>query len=92
MCLLVVAWRRHPRHRLVVAANRDEYHERPAAPLAPWTDQPGVVGGMGSLERRLRALVAPATLSRTLRYVLPVIALVLLLIILVAPHPVLGAH
>lgn len=54
--------------------------------------QPGFVGGMGTLERRLRALVAPATLSRTLRYVLPVIALVLLLIILVAPHPVLGAH
>jgi uncharacterized protein with NRDE domain len=45
MCLLVVAWRRHPRYRLVVAANRDEYHERPAAPLAPWADLPGVVGG-----------------------------------------------
>jgi hypothetical protein len=47
---------------------------------------------MGTLERRLRALVAPAALSRTLRYVLPVIALVLLLIILAVPHPVLRAH
>jgi len=33
MCLLVVAWMSHPRYRLVVAGNRDEFHERPAAPL-----------------------------------------------------------
>ena len=36
MCLLVLAWHAHPRYRLVVAANRDEFHERPAAPLAKW--------------------------------------------------------
>ncbi|MBS0581327.1 MAG: NRDE family protein [Proteobacteria bacterium] len=36
MCLLVMAWRVHPRFPLVVAANRDEFHERPAAALAPW--------------------------------------------------------
>jgi uncharacterized protein with NRDE domain len=45
MCLLVLAWRSHPRFRLVVAANRDEYHERPATALAPWPDVPGMVGG-----------------------------------------------
>lgn len=45
MCLLVLAWRSHPRYRLVVAANRDEFHARPAAPLAPWDDIPGVIGG-----------------------------------------------
>ena len=45
MCLLVLAWRAHPRYRLVVAANRDEFHARPAAPLAPWTDLAGVIGG-----------------------------------------------
>jgi uncharacterized protein with NRDE domain len=45
MCLLVLAWRRHPRYRLVVAANRDEFHARPAAGLAPWDDIPGVIGG-----------------------------------------------
>jgi uncharacterized protein with NRDE domain len=45
MCLLVLAWRCHPRYRAVIAANRDEFHARPAAPLAPWTDQPEVVGG-----------------------------------------------
>jgi uncharacterized protein with NRDE domain len=36
MCLLVFAWMNHPRFRLVVAANRDEFHDRPAAPLSWW--------------------------------------------------------
>jgi uncharacterized protein with NRDE domain len=44
MCLLVLAWQVHPRYRLVVAANRDEYHERPAAPLAKWPDAPLIAG------------------------------------------------
>jgi uncharacterized protein with NRDE domain len=45
MCLLVLAWRCHPAYRVVVAANRDEFHARPAAPLGPWPDLPGVAGG-----------------------------------------------
>jgi uncharacterized protein with NRDE domain len=45
MCLLVLAWRMHPRYRLIVAANRDEYHERPAAPLARWGEPPGILAG-----------------------------------------------
>jgi uncharacterized protein with NRDE domain len=45
VCLLVLAWRAHPDHRLIVAANRDEFHERPAAPLAPWPESPDIVGG-----------------------------------------------
>ena len=45
MCLLVFAWRSHPRYRLVVAGNRDEFHERPAAPLGWWSDAPDVLGG-----------------------------------------------
>ena len=45
MCLLVLAWQCHPRFRLVVGANRDEIHARPASPLAPWSDIEGVVGG-----------------------------------------------
>jgi uncharacterized protein with NRDE domain len=30
---------------VVIAANRDEYHARPSASLAPWPDLPGVAGG-----------------------------------------------
>ena len=45
MCLLVVAWRIHPRYRLVVAGNRDEFHERPTAPLDWWADEPQIVAG-----------------------------------------------
>lgn len=44
MCLLVLAWRAHPRYRLVVAANRDEYHGRPAAAMGPWNDLPILAG------------------------------------------------
>jgi uncharacterized protein with NRDE domain len=44
MCLLVLAWRVHPLYRLVVAANRDEFHARPAAPLARWSDPPILAG------------------------------------------------
>ena len=45
MCLIYIAWRRHPRHRLVVAANRDEFHARPALPAHWWDDAPGVLAG-----------------------------------------------
>jgi len=45
MCLLVLAWQAHARYRLVVAANRDEYHERPAAPLAKWPPPADLVAG-----------------------------------------------
>ena len=45
MCLLVLAWRVHPRYRLIVAANRDEYHERPTAPLAKWPAPNEILAG-----------------------------------------------
>jgi uncharacterized protein with NRDE domain len=45
MCLLVVAWQSHPRYRLIVAGNRDEFHERPAAPLGWWPDEPAILAG-----------------------------------------------
>ncbi len=31
MCLILVAWRAHPRYPLVIAANRDEFFSRPTA-------------------------------------------------------------
>ncbi|HSD17042.1 MAG TPA: NRDE family protein [Thermomonas sp.] len=36
MCLVALAWNAHPRWRLVLAGNRDEFHSRPTAPLAAW--------------------------------------------------------
>jgi uncharacterized protein with NRDE domain len=45
MCLLVLAWLSHPRYRLVVAGNRDEFHDRPTTPLGWWTDMPGILAG-----------------------------------------------
>lgn len=45
MCLLAIAWNTHPRWRLVLAGNRDEFHERPAAPLGRWIRPAGIVAG-----------------------------------------------
>lgn len=45
MCLIAFAWNAHPRYPLILVANRDEFHARPAAPLAAWSDAPDVLGG-----------------------------------------------
>ena len=45
MCLILFAWQAHPRYELVLAANRDEFHQRPAAPAAFWPEQPKVLAG-----------------------------------------------
>lgn len=45
MCLIVVAWQSHPDYPLVVAANRDEFLARPAAPAHWWTDDPELLAG-----------------------------------------------
>ena len=45
MCLIAFAWRSHPRYRLVVAANRDEYFGRPAAPAGFWDDHRNILAG-----------------------------------------------
>jgi len=44
LCLLVLAWQVHPRYRLILAANRDEFHARPAASLAKWPDEEILAG------------------------------------------------
>ena len=48
MCLIAFAWQAHPRWRLLLAGNRDEFHARPSAPLARWSD--GVTIGGRDLE------------------------------------------
>lgn len=44
MCVVAFAWQLHPRWRLVLAGNRDEFHTRPTAALAAWPDS-GVIAG-----------------------------------------------
>ena len=61
MCLLVLAWKSHPRYRLILAGNRDEFHDRPAAPLNWWQDDPRILGGrewvrLGAVELGLDCL------------------------------------
>lgn len=45
MCLAAFALDAHPRFPLVIAANRDEFFARPAAPMAWWTDHPDILAG-----------------------------------------------
>jgi uncharacterized protein with NRDE domain len=45
MCLIVFAWKLIPACPLVLAANRDEFFERPAEPAQWWQDAPDVYAG-----------------------------------------------
>ena len=45
MCLIVLAWRVRPDYPLVVAANRDEFHARPAERARFWQDPPAILAG-----------------------------------------------
>lgn len=45
MCLILIAYRCHPGYELLVAANRDEFHDRPTSPLAFWEDAPDLLAG-----------------------------------------------
>ncbi len=44
MCVVAFAWRSHPRWRLVLAGNRDEFHGRPTAALAHWPGSDVIAG------------------------------------------------
>jgi uncharacterized protein with NRDE domain len=45
MCLIVFAWRPSHALPLIVAANRDEFYDRPSLPLGHWPDAPQVIAG-----------------------------------------------
>jgi uncharacterized protein with NRDE domain len=45
MCLVLIALDAHPDYPLIVAANRDEFYDRPTAPAAFWADSPSVLAG-----------------------------------------------
>lgn len=45
MCLVVFAWNAHKDYRLILAANRDEFHGRPTEDAAWWPDNPDMLAG-----------------------------------------------
>jgi uncharacterized protein with NRDE domain len=63
MCLVLLAWQVVPEIPLVVAANRDEFHGRKAAPAAFWRDEPSILAG-----RDLQALGTWMGVSRSGRF------------------------
>jgi len=63
MCLILFSYDNHPKYRLVLAANRDEFYDRSAAPLSYWGDQPGVLAG-----RDLKSMGTWMGISRSGRF------------------------
>lgn len=45
MCLILFSWNSHPDYSLVVAANRDEFYERPSNPLSWWDEDKNILAG-----------------------------------------------
>ena len=45
MCLILFLYNKHPGYRLILAANRDEFYDRPTTPMAFWDDAPDVLAG-----------------------------------------------
>mgnify|MGYP000075445351 FL=1 len=45
MCLILFSYQTHPAYRLILAANRDEFYDRPTDALAYWSDHPEVLAG-----------------------------------------------
>lgn len=45
MCIAYLSLGVHPHWPLLIAANRDEYHERPALAARPWPEAPHVIAG-----------------------------------------------
>jgi len=45
MCLIFLSIDNHPRYKLIIAANRDEFHKRRTAPAGFWPDTPHILAG-----------------------------------------------
>lgn len=50
MCLLLFGWDCHPRYKLVLAANRDEFLERPTKGATFWSEHPELLAGKDLLQ------------------------------------------
>jgi uncharacterized protein with NRDE domain len=45
MCLFFCAFEFHPKYRLIIAANRDEFYDRPSQPASFWPEAPDLLAG-----------------------------------------------
>lgn len=45
MCLILFAYKKHPKYKLILAANRDEFKARPTAKAGFWEDKPQLLAG-----------------------------------------------
>jgi uncharacterized protein with NRDE domain len=45
MCLIFLAIDSHPHYKIVIAANRDEFYDRPSAPASFWPEAPQLLAG-----------------------------------------------
>jgi uncharacterized protein with NRDE domain len=63
VCLIALAYKVHPKYPFIIAANRDEFSERPTEPAHFWSDAPHVLAG-----RDLRAGGTWLGITRTGRF------------------------
>lgn len=45
MCLILFSYKTHPRYKLIIAANRDEFYARPTISADYWKDYPDIMAG-----------------------------------------------
>lgn len=50
MCILFLAINQHPDYPLIVAANRDEFFDRPSESMHFWPDKPDILAGRDALQ------------------------------------------
>lgn len=45
MCLILFSINQHPKYKVIIAANRDEFYQRPTKPANFWEDEPSILAG-----------------------------------------------
>jgi uncharacterized protein with NRDE domain len=45
MCLIIIAYKVHPKYPLILISNRDEFYDRPTAPAQFWKEHPMLLAG-----------------------------------------------
>lgn len=46
MCLILMALDCHPKYKLILTGNRDEFYNRPTLPAQFWTEEPHILAGL----------------------------------------------